>query len=257
MSAKKAIADGEAQQAAEKAQQAAAATTLKQKELQQLVDELAALGGADGPADTHIIEQLQIRKAKLETVLVLSNRRVSRLKSEQDRVRRRLGNIAARSGLELSHGESQKQKLEHQALTADSNRIKQTIKKLAFEQGKLGRLLDDIQHDVPSALRATRLDAWSELHRSNAYVCARLQNWRQLHQSNAPGYRLLERVRCLFKLTAMDKLLIREIETISARPDFERLSLKVIRAKIGESLGQDMTKYKARIKELVIKVISA
>ena len=55
----------------------------------------------------------------------------------------------------------------------------------------------------------------------------------------------------------MDKLLIREIETISARPDFERLSLKVIRAKIGESLGQDMTKYKARIKELVIKVISA
>ena len=253
MLAKKAIADGEAQQAAEKAQQAAAATTLKQKELQQLVDELASLGGDDGPADTHIIEQLQIRKAKLETVLVLSNRRVSRLKSEQDRVRRRLGNM-----LELSYrGESQKQKLEHQALTADSNRIKQTITKLAFEQGKLGRLLDDIQHDVPSALRATRLDAWSELHRSNAYVCARLQNWRQLHQSNAPGYRLLERVRCLFKLTAMDKLLIREIETISARPDFERLSLKVIRAKIGESLGQDMTKYKARIKELVIKVISA
>ena len=40
----KAIADGEAQQAAEKARQAAAASSLKQKEVQQLADELAALG---------------------------------------------------------------------------------------------------------------------------------------------------------------------------------------------------------------------
>ena len=63
-------------------------------------------------------------------------------------------------------------------------------------------------------------------------------------------------VRCWRTLAVTDEVLVEEIKKLQASSDFKTMSLKIIRAKLSETLGQDMTGYRSKIKELVVQLIS-
>ena len=52
-----------------------------------------------------------------------------------------------------------------------------------------------------------------------------------------------------------DELLAEKVSEMAKSSDFETLSLKIIRDRLAEALGQDMQPYKKQIKEVVIKTI--
>lgn len=54
-----------------------------------------------------------------------------------------------------------------------------------------------------------------------------------------------------------DALLEEKVTAMANSSDFETLSLKIIRDRLGEELGQDMGPYKKQIKAIVIKAIGA
>jgi flagellar biosynthesis GTPase FlhF len=53
-----------------------------------------------------------------------------------------------------------------------------------------------------------------------------------------------------------DAILKQKLEEYSQGPEFETLSLKMIRAKLQEDLGQDMTEYKPKIKEIITTMLT-
>lgn len=59
------------------------------------------------------------------------------------------------------------------------------------------------------------------------------------------------------RITVTDALLEQHIAEVASSSDFEQLSLKMIRDRLADRLGQDMSPYKKQIKALVIKKICA